>query len=144
MELTINTKYNIDDTVIAYFEGEGFYKCKVIDIIPPKTFSARNDKVEPQYYCQSVDTNNGSLAQQRFNERELYTAEELMGKLTSFMDENTEAPSEAAIYAAIFNAAVVVEDERMAAFGVKFGDCLKWLSEKFPELEKKRLYGAWK
>lgn len=81
MKLVVETKYNLEDKVIAYFAGEGFRKCRIVDILPPDGFSARYGVARPQYLCRTIESDDDIPTTERFNEKELFTIEELQNKI---------------------------------------------------------------
>lgn len=86
MKLTIETRYNLDDKVIAYFKGEGFRKCKILDIITPE-FSAIYSAAKVQYKCRTMESGDDIPTTQYFEECELFTPDELQKKI-NIMIEN--------------------------------------------------------
>lgn len=84
MKLILDTKYDINDTVIVYFVRQGFRKCRIVDIHPPKGFSAKCNEGEPLYECRTVEYGNAFPSTATFSEQELYTTEDFERMIQSW------------------------------------------------------------
>lgn len=85
MKLTIETRYNLDDKVIAYFKGDGFRKCRILDIIIAE-FSAISSAAKVQYKCRTMESGDDIPTTQYFEECELFTPDELQNKINIIIE----------------------------------------------------------
>ena len=82
MDITINTKFNPNDTAYAYHKG--FFTKFVIRTVIIRDYDIRYTPVPIEYLCSHADDNDTPSAitfQERFKENELHTKQELINLL---------------------------------------------------------------
>ena len=144
MEIKIETKYNLGDIVIGYRNGIGFKKYKIKDIQYIKQSVMYDGYDEPEYLCE-LATETNTKCSERFKESELFAADELRDYLNKFLTYPTtsaEAKRDIEIYSEIKDLIRYRTPVTHLSDNVRWIECIKWLENKFPELEQIRKQGV--
>lgn len=135
MKIEIETKYNVRDIVIGYRPKHGFVKYEIVDIFVEQQ-SVKYTGNNVRYLCQMVG--NGNLScQDSFNESELFTADDIyeqLSKVVTYPTTTEQARHDIDMYIGLKD--ILWNTPTMGLTNKHSSDFMKWLENKFPELEQ--------